>query len=380
MLPSSERLRHPDDWVGEELCGKWRIDELIGVGGMAAVYAATARDGTRVAIKLLHAYFADDDDMRRRFLREGYAANRVKHPAVVSAHADGVAPGDLAFLVLELLEGAPLDELVDDEGRLPTDRVLRIADQVLDALAAAHDEGVLHRDLKPENLIVDGDDVVRLVDFGIAYLDDQGPGPRMTVQGYAMGTPGFMAPEQARGDWDEVDGTTDLWSLGATMFALITGHDVFMGSPNQVLVASMTKEAPPIHDLAPDLPAEVAAIIDRSLAFEQGDRWPNARAMQRAVRHALGLRAANVSTLAPVTAAERPRTSTSWQPLLVAGVGALTIALAGATEYQHASTSGRGRLAPAAAPAPMLEASALPSSDVCEPGDEVPDCPRDEEH
>lgn len=335
MLPSSERLKHPDEWVGEELCGKWRIEELVGVGGMASVYAATAWDGSRVAIKLLHTYYADDDDVRMRFLREGYAANRVKHPAVISASADGVTPCGLPFLVLDLLDGVGLDAVQDELGTLPSERVLRIADQVLDALAAAHDIGILHRDLKPDNLVIDDQDNVSLVDFGIAYLDDRGPGPRMTVQGCPMGTPGFMAPEQARGEWDEVDATTDLWALGATMFTLLTGREVFMGPPNMVLVASMTRRAPPIQEVMPEVPRAVAAIIDRALAFSREERWQSARIMQLAVRQALGIATSRKNpTLAPVAGVRTPhRTRASWKPFVAAAAGAMAIALAGSTDY-----------------------------------------------
>jgi serine/threonine protein kinase len=338
MLPTSERQRHPEDWVGEELCGKWRIDELIGVGGMAAVYSATQRDGKRVAIKLLHAYYQNDDSIRKRFRREGFAANRVKHPAVVSATGDGIADGGLPFLVLDLLEGVALDQVAADEGKLPAERVLRIADQVLDALIAAHEVGVIHRDLKPDNLIVDDDDTVHVVDFGIAYLEDTGPGPRMTVQGCAMGTPGFMAPEQARGDWNDVCASTDLWSLGATMFSLLTGRDVFVGSPNGVMVATVTSQAPPIRKLLPSLPSPVAAIIDRALAFEPAQRWESARNMQLAVRQVLGLArgAGDVPTLVPIARGEGSRQRSSWQPLFVAALGAAAIALAGSTDYLSA--------------------------------------------
>lgn len=353
MLPSSERLRNPEDWLGQELSGKWRLDELLGVGGMAAVYAATERTGKRVAVKLLHAYYADDADVRRRFLREGYAANRVKHPAVISAQADGVAAGGLPFLVLELIAGCPLDRVMDEELTLAPRRVLHIVDQVLDALIAAHAEGVVHRDLKPDNLIVDELDTVCVVDFGIAYLDDTGPDPRMTVQGCAMGTPAFMAPEQARGDWDAVGETTDLWSLGATMFALLTGRDVFIGTPHAVLVATVTRPAPPIRQVMPEVPPAVAAIVDRALAFEPARRWQSARAMQLAVREVLASEPAsnNVPTLVPVAGPRPRRRRGGWQPFLVAAAGALTITLAGSGDYLARRVAAVPRVEPALAAA-----------------------------
>jgi eukaryotic-like serine/threonine-protein kinase len=283
------RLKDPDDWLGEELCGKWTLEQVIGLGGMAAVYAATESDGRRVAIKLMHRNMAGDDSVRQRFLREGYAANRVKHPAVISAFADGVAADGSPFLVMELVEGRGLDEILDEDGPFDADEVLELADQILDALAAAHERNILHRDLKPENLLLCDDGSVKLLDFGIARMNDIRD-PRLTQTGRFMGTPWFMAPEQARGDWDNVDERTDIWGIGATMFALITGREVHVGTNvNDVLVSVITKPPPKVRDVAPHVSAGLAAIVDGALFFDKQQRWPSARAMQRAVRRLKGM-------------------------------------------------------------------------------------------
>ncbi|HSQ52774.1 MAG TPA: protein kinase [Nitrospiraceae bacterium] len=319
---------------------------------MAAVYAATARDGGRVAIKLLHGYWAQDAEVRRRFLREGYAANRVKHPAVISALDDGVTDCGLPFLVLELLDGESLEAVLAREGRLTPVRVLVIADQVLEGLTAAHAIGVLHRDLKPDNFVIDRTGAVRIMDFGIAFMDDVGPDTRITVHGCAMGTPGFMAPEQARGDWDRVDERTDLWSLGATMFALLSGRDVFVGTNQQVLVATLTWPAPRIRELCPHVPPGLAAIIDRALAFMPQKRFASTREMHAAVRKELAhLRPTReCPTLSPVARAGRATRPNEWQPTVVAACGAIAIALVAATQ-PFSPPAVRAQVIKAAAPA-----------------------------
>ncbi|HEX4477595.1 MAG TPA: serine/threonine-protein kinase, partial [Polyangiaceae bacterium] len=157
--------------VGQVLLEKWRLEVLLGVGGMAAVYAATHRNGSRVAIKILHAELSISPDVRARFLREGYAANSVGHDGVVRVSDDDVAEDGAAFLVMELLDGETLEERRQRHGgRLSEDEVLSVADQVLDVLVAAHAKGIVHRDLKPENIFLTRDGRVKVLDFGIARL------------------------------------------------------------------------------------------------------------------------------------------------------------------------------------------------------------------
>jgi serine/threonine-protein kinase len=280
--------KHPDDRIGDLILGKWRVEELLGVGAMATVYAARHRNGKRFAIKVLHAHWATEPVVVQRFLREGYAANLVGHPAVVAAYDDNVAEDGCPFLVLDLVEGIPLDVVIDADGPMPVDRALGIADQILDALVAAHARGVLHRDLKPENLVLEPDGTIRILDFGIARIDEaEGVGPRLTLPGRAMGTPGYMAPEQAQGRWHRVDARTDLWSLGATMFALLTGRAVHVANNHhELLVATLTKPAPKLREVIPSIPARVATIVDRALEFNPGERFPSAQVMQEWVRDA----------------------------------------------------------------------------------------------
>jgi serine/threonine-protein kinase len=189
---------------------------------------------------------------------------------------------------MELLDGESLDSrAARSGGRLPVDEVLAVADQLLDVLIAAHDKGVVHRDLKPENVFLTRDGQVRVLDFGIARLREISSQSTATRDGAMMGTPAYMPPEQARGLWEEVDARADLWAVGATMFALITGRPVHEGrTTNEVLVHAVTQKATPLGDVIEAVPELVAALVDRALAFEKEERWPDARAMQNALRHA----------------------------------------------------------------------------------------------
>ncbi|MES1185686.1 MAG: serine/threonine-protein kinase [Myxococcales bacterium] len=272
--------------IGSVIKDKWRLDRLLGVGGMACVYAATHRNKKRAAVKMLHREYSTDSAIRERFLREGYLANSVGHRGVVTVDDDDIAEDGTAYIVMELLDGETLEQRWRrKEHRLPVEEALAVADQVLDALAAAHEKGVIHRDLKPENLFLTRDGVVKLLDFGIGRLKELKGVSATTLSGATMGTPAFMAPEQARGRWDDVDGQTDLWALGATLFTLLTGAYVHEGQTvNETLALAVTQPARPIKTLRPDLPERAAALIDRALSYAKAERFPDARAMQGDVR------------------------------------------------------------------------------------------------
>ena len=279
-----DQLRRAKERVGEVLRERWHLDALLGVGGMAAVYAATHRNGKRVALKMLHPELSSLDHMKQRFLDEGYAANRVGHLGAVSVLDDGVAEDGAVFLVMDLLEGETLDERLRRVDTLEPMEAVRIADAVLDVLVAAHRQGVVHRDVKPDNIFMTSDGSIKLFDFGIARVSE--PVRQYTTRlGETMGTPAFMPPEQARGRWNEIDGRTDLWAVGATMFFALCGRPVHEAETiNEQLLSAMTREAPSIGDIVPDLPAPLVAVIHRALAFEKTDRWADASAMQTALQ------------------------------------------------------------------------------------------------
>jgi serine/threonine protein kinase len=272
--------------VGRVLREKWRLDELLGVGGMAAVYAATHRNGKRVAIKMLHPARAIAPEAMKRFLREGYVANKVNHPGAVSVLDDDVAEDGSVFVVMEFLDGQTLEQRWSSRGGpLGVEEVLAIADGVLDVLAAAHANGVVHRDIKPENIIVTREGKVSVVDFGIARLRELSDHGNATQEGWVIGTPAYMPPEQARGEWDMVGPQSDVWAVGATLFTLLSGRTVHVGETVHLrLIQAATQAAPPLATCARGVHDAVSALVDRALAFDPRDRWPDARAMQAAVR------------------------------------------------------------------------------------------------
>ena len=270
--------------AGRLLKDKWRLDAPLGVGGVAAVFAATHRNQSRAAIKILRPELAVDPEIRARFLAEGYAANAVGHPGVVQVLDDDQTEDGLVFLVMELLEGETLGQRARRQGgRLSPAEVLPIADAILAVLSAAHDKRIFHRDLKPENVFLTTDGGVKVLDFGLARVHEPSAETRShTRLGWAMGTPGFMAPEQVRGRWDRVDGRSDLWALGASLFAVLSGklvHEDHKGEP----MLALAQPARSLAEAAPDLPPPVVALVDRALTAEPAHRWQTAAEMRASI-------------------------------------------------------------------------------------------------
>jgi serine/threonine-protein kinase len=275
--------------LGTVLKGKWRLDAVIGIGGMASVYAATHRNQARVAIKLLHAEVALDAEVTARFLREGYVANAVGHPGTVAVLDDDVSEDKAPFLVMELLIGQTLDTMLAMEpDGLAAREVLPLLDQLLEVLTAAHEKGIVHRDLKPENLFLTSEGRLKVLDFGIARLRELSVQSATATQaGSVLGTPAFMAPEQALGRWNEVDGRTDIWAVGATAFTLLSGQHVHEAQTLQEqLVLSATRPARSVREVAPNVPEELARVVDQALGFSRVERFADARAMRGALRSA----------------------------------------------------------------------------------------------
>jgi eukaryotic-like serine/threonine-protein kinase len=287
--------------IGSVLRGKWHLDSLLGVGGMATVYAGTHRNGTRAALKLLHPELSIESQWRKRFLREGRVANAVGHDGAVKVLDDDVSEDGSVYLVLELLEGESLERRWQRLGfRLDEREVLWIADQLLDVLAAAHARGIVHRDVKPDNLFLTSSGSLKVLDFGIARLREWSTASVATRDGETMGTPAFMSPEQARGLSDEVDARSDLYSLGATMFTLISGRSLHGGrTPNEAILSAMTVPAKPISSIVPGIAYSVANVIDVALAFDKDKRWPSAERMQEAARYAYLDRTGRQISMAP---------------------------------------------------------------------------------
>ena len=273
----------PQSRVGTVIRGKWKVESLLGVGGMAAVFAASHRNGQRAALKILHADFARERPICERFLREAYVSNKVNHAATVQVLDDDVTDNGEPFLIMELLEGETVRDAWKKSGRtMAIGRVLQICERIVDCLASCHAINVIHRDLKPANIFITKEDEIKVLDFGVAQMRDATS--ERTATGTALGTPAYMSPEQAMGLVDQLDGRADLFSVGAMMHALITGHRINNGRTEQeALVMAATKPAQSVVRVAPQLPIDLIKAIDKSLAWDRRNRFEDARAMQSAL-------------------------------------------------------------------------------------------------
>ena len=226
--------------------GAYRLERLLGIGGMGFVYLAEhTRLGRRVALKMLRQEYTKNADLVRRFFGEARAVNQIQHENIVQITDFIEAPGGDNYYIMELLEGNNLGHLLNDHGPLRIERVLRIAHQAADALAAVHAAGIIHRDLKSENifLITAGGqaDFVKLLDFGLAKLIDAGKATHQTAEGVILGTPEYMSPEQAEGK--TVDHRADIYSLGIILYEMLTGRKPFIGQEfGQVAVQHITRK------------------------------------------------------------------------------------------------------------------------------------------
>ena len=279
--------------VGDVLAKKYRLERLVGEGGTGVVVAARHLQLERdVAIKFLRTGLASDE-VRLRFEREARAIGQIESEHVVlvldvGALDDGHAP----YMVMEYLEGRDLAKILKDDGPLSIEDAVDCMLQVCEALEGAHQQGIIHRDLKPANLFLtrreDGGPHIKVVDFGISkILDpkmiDSGP-KEMTKAFTVLGSPRYMAPEQLRNSKD-VDGRADLWSLGAVLFQLLAGKPAFDADNNiNVSLAVLTKEAPLLRSVAPHVPAELEAIVNKCLTKDRAGRFQTAAELADALR------------------------------------------------------------------------------------------------
>jgi serine/threonine protein kinase len=297
---------------GSEIAG-YRIESLIGRGGMAVVYRAEdTRLGRKVALKLLTPQFADSEQFRQRFIRESRLAASLDHPNIVPIYEAGDAGGEL-FIAMRYVLGSDLKVVLAAEGgRLPVDQILRLFVQVGDALDTAHHAGLVHRDVKPGNVLVDsrrgGPEHAYLTDFGIARA--MLSAGTLTVAGQFLGTPDYAAPEQVNGH--PVDGRADQYALACVAFEMLGGTVPFKRElPIATLYAHLSTPPPSLTAARPDLPPAVDDVLGRAMAKDPGERYPTCADFADALREALGLdpydpsRAAPTPTL-PMTAFESP--------------------------------------------------------------------------
>jgi tRNA A-37 threonylcarbamoyl transferase component Bud32 len=281
------------DYKGQTLDGKYLIGELLGEGGMGRVYRGEhALIGRPVAVKFLHAELTGNEEVVRRFYREAQSAAAIRHKNVIDVLDVGVSSEGEPYLVLEFLEGEPLSEMIARIGAFDLPTACGILEPALLALQAAHERGIVHRDLKPDNIFLahqPGEPpTIKLIDFGISKINEATGRTKLTQDGSLLGTPEYMSPEQARGAAD-LDHRADLYSMGVILYELLTGGRPFVGANyNELLIAVLTEEPRPPHEVNPDFPDEAAAVIGPALARDPADRFQSAAEMLDALRRLPG--------------------------------------------------------------------------------------------
>lgn len=271
---------------GTVLADRYELAEKIGQGGFGAVWRATQMNMDReVAVKVLPPQFMTLEDVVERFKREARLASRLRHPNTITLHDYG-QQNDLLYIVMELLTGEDLADVLKEHGKLPADRIIHIARQVLKSLAEAHEQNIVHRDLKPENIFLsvvgEDRDFVKVLDFGIAKLlhpegSTEKPARRLTMSGSTVGTPTYMSPEQAAGE--DVNHLTDLYALGVIMYETYNGRPPFYSKdPVKIMRAHLFDVVPPLRD--PSLRGTLLdRVIQKALQKDPRDRFQSASDM-----------------------------------------------------------------------------------------------------
>jgi serine/threonine protein kinase len=266
--------------VGSTVDGRWRLDRLIAVGGMAAVYEATHDSGRRTAFKILHREHVDNLDVRRRFFEEYDLATMIDHPDRLRVEGMATTDDGAPLLVMELLEGETLSAQWKRERRIGARDAMTIATKLLDLLAACHARGIVHRDLKPDNVFLTHAGTVKLLDFGVARHHARS----ITSRRMALGTPAFMAPEQAVGRTQGVDERADIFGVGALLWSVMSGYSLRHGrNEDEQIRLAQTEPIRSLALVAPDLPDGVVGIVDRALAREPERRFQTAIEMREAI-------------------------------------------------------------------------------------------------
>jgi hypothetical protein len=374
--------------TGDVIAGKYRIDSLIGEGGMGAVFSAThVHTGRRMAVKWLLPDVAQSDAAIQRLFREAQATGRIDHPNVVDVYDVGEQNGS-AFLVMELLQGETLTKALE-RGALKLPEIILMVSQAIDGTAAAHRHGVIHRDIKPDNIFLCRDQAGALVrakvlDFGISKISSIGGqvNPRLTKTGAVMGTPYYMSPEQIRGV-SEIDGRVDVYAFGVILYEALTGRVPFDGKTYSALVleiATGTPERPSMVN--PTLAGSIERVILKAMARDPNERFPSLDALAKALAPysteagfqagesvRVGAERSSGPATTPFIAEAKPRLPVKRTPLLLAAAGALlAIGIAGAVWLAR----GSGDDAAAATGPEHIAVPAPPPSPVVPPAPVMP--------
>ncbi len=321
----------PSTLPGTVIGAKYRIDGLIGRGGMGSVWSAVHLGlGQRVAVKLIAKRYASSREARTRFDLEAKAVAQLKSRYVVQVYDNGETDDGTPYIVMELLEGESLDHRIQTRGPMPVDQVVRIVAQVGRALMRAHGLGIVHRDLKPENIFLtrtedDEGEIAKVLDFGIAKIKNpDAASDSATRTGAVLGTPLFMSPEQARG-LKSVDQRTDLYSLGMVTYMMLTAKAAFSGeSFGDILVAICTQPLPALAEVAPWLPPSLDIWFKRACAREPGDRHKSVEELLEGLYAAAGIARTNTQQEmlrgdSAGTAGQLPRASSTAQTQAASG-------------------------------------------------------------
>jgi len=272
------------NYLGQILDGRYRVERLLGEGGMGSVYEGRhAVVGKRVAIKILHAEYAANEEVLKRFYREAQAAAAIGHANIIDIIDVGATASNEPYLVMEYLEGEDLESMLSRTGPLKVEAACAILEPALLALGAAHAKGIVHRDLKPANIFLcraeDGRHSVKLIDFGISKFTGAAGGTKLTQTGSLLGTPSYMSPEQARGRVD-VDHRTDIYSMGVILYQMLTGELPYQGDNYNALLSSLLTEQPKsLRALNPSIPADADALVLRELSKDPSERSQSAAEM-----------------------------------------------------------------------------------------------------
>jgi serine/threonine protein kinase len=393
---ADENQGDPDDRrVGTTLGDRYLLRRLCGEGAMGRVYEAHHIEiGRRVAIKILHSTFRHTPDVVERFRREARAASKIGHPNIVDVTDSGTTPDGAFFFVMEFLDGSDLEQLIRREGALPIERALLIAAQVCRALTAAHAAGIIHRDLKPANVMLvrqrDEEDFVKVLDFGISKQSDLDSGASARAMGLtrpdvAVGTPIYMAPEQAAGH--PADARTDVYAVGELLFEMLTGKAAFSGTDVMVVFNKKANvEPPPLRMLRPETPVDLEAMLLRAMSRQPDLRYPTMNALKDDIMRCLAhleaappvlgripspAAAGTTGTITAPTHWTRPSSRTLW----IVGAG-LVVGLGAAAFF----VVGRSSEPPARAPQAVVMAEKPPATPPpTHPAPPVPAAPPDRE-
>ncbi len=346
-------MESDDSILGKEI-GHCTIQRKLGQGGMGAVYLAHHPGLNRsVAIKILPGDLASNPEFKERFFREARLAARLEHPNVVQVHDVGEEQG-IHYISMQYVEGESLDGVLKKRKKLSVNEALSLTKRVASALSAAAKLGIVHRDIKPHNILISKDGVVKVADFGLAK--DEDANRSISEPGVVMGTPYYMSPEQARGE--KVDHRSDIYSLGATLYHMLSGRRLFDGGTPVSIVMKQASEQPVgIRELEPTLPEPVAALLDRMLQKDPAARFASADELVRALD---GLKQAAATKVPATAAAALPKRTAAMIALPVAG-----ILLVGIVIGLVLRGGGKPAEAPPAAkappaPAPVVQAPPVP--------------------